>query len=298
MALGITLGYFGVQDRYYHLRRIGSSQVKEEHYHDYFQICYVLRGEMEHYHADKMVSLGQGDAFIIPPGLTHRLVFVSTETEIYSLSFDEHVFSPGFPQSGAYKFLSMLQEKSVATREQPVKRRVILDSDQRKNVQALLECLMREQETAYPREMSSAPSLISAILYTLSQSYYQQPQNAEEFNEATAYANTLTRCTEYIDQHYMEHITLDILVKQFALSRSTFCTLFPQFTGLSLKQYISRKRILEAEALIRSHPELPLQEVASMVGYEEISTFYRNFVRIAGVSPSKYKEICSGKEDT
>jgi len=295
MARGITLGYFGVQDRHYHLRRIRSTQVMEDHYHDFFQICYVLRGEIEHYHADKTVSLGRGDAFIIPPGLTHRLVFVGDESEVYSLSFDENVFGPGFSQSGAYKFLATLQEKAVATREQPIKRRVILDSEQRQNVQALLECLMREQETNYLREMTSAPSLISAILYTLSQSYYQQPQNEAEFHEMTAYTNALTRCAEYIDQHYREHITLEVLVKQFAMSRSTFCTLFPQFTGFSLKQYISRKRILEAEALIRSHPELSISEVAAMVGYEETSTFYRNFIRVAGVSPSKYKEICSGK---
>ena len=89
--------------------------------------------------------------------------------------------------------------------------------------------------------------------------------------------------------------TLEVLLKQFGMSRTTFCTLFPQFTGLSLKQYLSRKRILEAEALIRSRPDLPLTEVAEKVGYDEISTFYRNFVRIAGVAPSKYKEICGGK---
>ena len=293
MALGITLGYFGVQDRNYKLRRIQSTQVKEEHYHDFFQICFVLRGEIQHHHANKMVSLGQGDAFIVPPGLTHRLVFVGDETEIYSLSFNENVFSPGFSQSEAYQFLSMLQNGSVTTREQPIKRRIILDSDQRKNVQALLECLMREQERDHMPGTSSAPSLIAALLYTLSQSYYRQPQNEAEFNEITAYTNALTRCTEYIDQHYREHITLDVLAKQFAMSRSMFCTLFPQFTGYSLKQYISRKRILEAEALIRSCPELSLGEVADMVGYDEASTFYRNFVRIAGVSPSKYKEICS-----
>ena len=28
-----------------------------------------------------------------------------------------------------------------------------------------------------------------------------------------------------------------------------------------------------------------------MVGYNDSSTFYRNFVRVAGVSPSKYKAL-------
>lgn len=295
MVRRITLEYFGAEDRSYNLRRISDSQIKENHYHDFFQICYVLRGQIQHSHNGKMIPLGRGDAFIIPPGLSHELHFGGDESEVYSLSFDEKIFSPGFPQSGAHKFLVTLQGDPRVTREQPLKLRVSLDSDQRQSVQALMECIMREQQRDHTGEMTAAPSLIAAILYILSQSYYQQPQNEEEYNELTAYTNILSSCTEYLDQHYNEHITLEVLLKQFGMSRTTFCTLFPQFTGLSLKQYLSRKRILEAEALIRSRPDLPLTEVAEKVGYDEISTFYRNFVRIAGVAPSKYKEICGGK---
>lgn len=295
MTQRITLDYFSAAERHYNLRRISDSQIKENHYHDFFQICFVLRGQIEHCHDGKMIPLGRGDAFIIPPGLSHELRFTGDESEIYSLSFEESIFHPGFPQSGAHKFLVTLQGNPLAAREQPLKLRVSLDADQRQTVQALMECLMREQQRDHTGEMTAAPSLIAAILYILSQSYYQQPQNEEEYNEVTAYNNILSSCAEYLDQHYNEHITLEVLLKQFGMSRSSFCTLFPQFTGLSLKQYLSRKRILEAEALIRSRPELPMSEVAERVGYEEISTFYRNFVRIAGVSPSKYKEICTVK---
>ena len=295
MVRRITLDYFGAADRYYNLRKITDSQIKENHYHDFFQICYVLRGQIEHLHDGKMIPLGRGDAFIIPPGLSHELRFASDESEIYSLSFDENIFSPGFPQSGAHKFMLALQGNPLSTREQPLKLRVSLETDQRQNVQAMMECIMREQQRDHTGEMTAVPSCIAAILYVLSQSYYKQPQNEGEYNELATYTNTLTSCTEYLDRHYNEHITLEVLIKQFGMSRTTFCTLFPQFTGLSLKQYISRKRILEAEALIRSRPDLPLSEVAEKVGYEEISTFYRNFVRIAGVAPSKYKEICGGK---
>lgn len=295
MVRRITLDYFGAADRSYNLRRICDSQIKENHYHDFFQICYVLRGQIEHYHDGKMIPLGRGDAFIIPPGLSHELRFSGDESEIFSLSFDENIFSPGFPQSGAHKFLLTLQDNPLAKREQPLKLRVSLESDQRQNVQALMECIMREQQRDHTGEMTAVPSCIAGILYVLSQSYYRQPQNKEEYSEIAAYTDILSNCTEYLDQHYNEHITLDVLLKQFGMSRTTFCTLFPQFTGLSLKQYLSRKRILEAEALIRSRPDLSLSEIAEMVGYEEISTFYRNFVRVAGVSPSKYKEICGGK---
>ncbi len=218
-------------------------------------------------------------------------MFTGEAPEIYSLSFDEGLFSSGFSQTAAYRFLAALEENAVAAHEQPVKLRIALDPRQQQNVQSLFECLSREQEAGDTLEMSSAASLIAAILYTLAQSYYKQPQNKAEFSAMKLYEQTLARCVEYLDGNYREHITLDILVKKFAMSRSSFCTLFPQFTGLSLKQYLTRKRILEAEALMRSRPELTLSEIASMVGYNDTSTFYRNFIRVAGVSPSEYRSL-------
>ena len=126
----------------------------------------------------------------------------------------------------------------------------------------------------------------------LAQGYYQQPHNAHQFSELVNYNSTLLQCTRYIDQHFKQPLSLTALAKQFGLSRSAFCAVFPQFTGLPLRRYIAQKRILEAQRLIRSHPNLPLNQIALEVGYEDFSTFYRNFLRVAGVSPSKYRDLC------
>lgn len=159
-----------------------------------------------------------------------------------------------------------------------------------------MDCLLRQQQSDCPPELSAASSLISSILYLLAQGYYRQPQNAGKLDELLSYNSTLLQCTRYIDQHYDQPLTLTSLAKQFGLSRSAFCSVFPQFTGLSLRRYIAQKRIAQAQLLIRSQPELPLAQIAAEVGYEDTSTFYRNFLRISGVSPSQYRTLWSGKE--
>jgi two-component system response regulator YesN len=161
-----------------------------------------------------------------------------------------------------------------------------------------MESLTRQLQSDCPPELSAAPSLISSVLYLLAQSYYQQPQNADQLQDLVNDNSTLLQCTRYIDQHYKEPLSLTSLSKQFGLSRSAFCTLFPQFTGVSLRQYISQKRIQEAQLLIRSHPELPLSQIAMEVGYEDHSTFYRNFLRLTNISPSQYREFCMGEKDS
>lgn len=288
MAELITLDRFDAAARQYHIYRIRSSTVSHQtHYHDYYQVCFVISGELLHRQGDEEVLLLPGDAFVIPPGFSHSLQFTGKTAEIYSLSFAPTVFDTGFRRSNAWRFLSELQpDPSV-----PVRLRIILDKDACKSTLSLMECLLRHLQTDCPAQLSAAPGIISAIVCLLAQSYYQQPQNAHQLDQLTDYNHTLLQCTQYIDTHYKENISLTALAKQFGLSRAAFCAVFPQFTGLSPHKYIAQKRIQEAQMLIRSHPARPLHQIAVEVGYDDPSTFYRNFLRFAGMSPAKYRQV-------
>lgn len=289
MAQLVTLEQFQASRRHYHISRIQSSELdRQTHYHDYFQVCFATCGEILHCQEGEAVSLGAGDAFIVPPGFVHSLHFNHTCSEVYSLAFEESLFHAGFSQSNAYQFLSGLRTGSG----QSVRLRLVLDEGQRRSIHSLMECLLLQQETEGSPELSAAPSLISSVLYLLAQSYYQQPQNVDRLDELVHYNSALLQCTRYIDRNYRQPISLTALAKQFGLSRSAFCAVFPQFTGLSLRRYIAQKRIQEAQMRIRSNPELALGEIAMAVGYEDASTFYRNFLRESGMSPSKYRELC------
>ena len=297
MAEHITLEHFRATERRYHVYRIKSSALDHQsHYHDYFQVCFVTGGRVLHRQEGDEVELGPGDAFIVPPGFTHSLHFASTYSQLYSLSFEPELFHPGFSQSNAYRFLAQLNSGTNTLSKHSVRLRVVLDEGQQQNLRALMDCLIRQQELTCPAELSAAPSLISSIVYLLAQGYYQQPQNARRLKELTDYNDTLLQCTRYIDQNFCKSISLAGLSKQFGLSRSAFCALFPQFTGQSLRRYVAQKRILEAQRLIRTYPHRPLTQIAAEVGYEDSSTFYRNFLKITGVSPTTYRQNCNTAE--
>lgn len=289
MHTQITLEYFHAKQRHYHIYPLSDSIVAERpHSHDYFQVCYVIKGQLAHSVQDKTVQLGQGDVFIIPPGVTHRIAFVGKHTQIDSLCFTEQLFSPGFPQSHAYQFLLKLQTWDSA---QPVRLRLEPDEEQRKTIRCLLQSISREQEAAWPRQLTAAASLVSALLCVLAQCYYQQPHNRQAYQQLDENREIMEGCIAYIDAHYTQSLAQKELLRIFGLSRSAFSAMFPRYTGLSLKQYINQKRITRAQELLREQPKLSLQQVADRVGYGEISTFYRNFVQITGVPPSQYRAI-------
>lgn len=290
MTKQITLDYFAARERHYHIHQISSSDVAEQlHSHDYYQVCFVDAGQIEHAQPAQNVRLGQGDVFIVPPGFSHRIGFVGKNTRIYSLSFEEGLFSPGFSQTHVYQFLLKLQEKAAGA--QPIRLRLMPEEGQLTSLRSLMECLLREQEAQWPRQLTAAASITAAILHILAQCYYQQPQNEGAYREMTQSQQIMESCIRYIDEHYKEPLNQTQLLKRFAISRSAFCAAFAQQTGLSLKQYISTKRVQKAQNLLREDPSLPLQQVADQVGYGEISTFYRNFIQVAGVSPSKYRSL-------
>lgn len=298
MAELITLEQFQATMRHYHIYRIRETKIAHlDHYHNYYQVCYVVSGEILHRQNDDAVALCAGDAFIVPPGLTHSLHFNNAYAEIYSLAFEESLFAPGFPQSNAYQFLESLRSKAAVPTHNSIRLCITLNRDQRRLIENLLECLIQQQQNDCPPGLSSAPSITAAIVYLLAQSYYQHPQNTSELDELANYNSTLLQCVAYIDAHFREPISLTELAKRFGISRSSFCSVFPQFTGMPLQKYVAQKRIKEAQILIRSYPEKSISQIATEVGYQDDSTFYRNFLRITGVPPLKYKNNFRYRDD-
>lgn len=291
MSEFVELNHFGAAGRHYHIYRIRSTYLDHQsHYHNYYQICFVVSGELQHSQEGETVRLSAGDAFIVPPGFVHALHFENTRSEIYSLAFEQALFAPGFSQSEAGRFLAGLQAGSPGTLG--VRLRILLGKSQRKHLQNLLECLIWQQQAQCPNSLSAAAHLVAAALQILVQSYYSQPQNAPQ-DPPVQNTGAIEQCLEYIDSHYRQDLSLAYLCKKFGLSRSVFCAAFSQLAGVPLRQYIAQKRIHEAQMLIRTQRSLPLSQVAAAVGYEDETTFYRNFLRVAGVTPSQYRSLWS-----
>lgn len=282
-----TLDFYGVSEQGYHIQRIRSTvEDGRMHYHKHYQIGLVLSGALKHRKNIKYATLLPGDCFVVPPGYSHSLHFLTKDTELYSLCFDESLIPQGMLESGLQQFLFGLQNETADTR---VLLRLSPDARQREGVRALMELLHKEQDSEHLPELSSAPALVCAVLYLLAQAYYNMPYNTVLLADITGHNSNIRRCIRYVDQNFRQKLTPEGLAKRFGMSRAALCAAFSQHAGMSLHKYISRKRILEAQLQIRTKSGLPLSQIAREVGYEDESTFYRNFLRIAGMSPTDYR---------
>lgn len=89
----------------------------------------------------------------------------------------------------------------------------------------------------------------------------------------------------YINKNFMREISLEDLERRFFISKYHLCHIFPKITGLTVHQYITRKRLALAQELVKSGESL--SEAAKHCGFNSYSSFYRAYLNEYGVSPKK-----------
>lgn len=92
----------------------------------------------------------------------------------------------------------------------------------------------------------------------------------------------------YIQQHYMEELTLEALADKVHLSPSYLSKLFKRETGENLSIYIQNVRIQQAKILLRT-TDLKTYEVAERIGISDPVYFSRTFKKITGIKPKDFR---------
>jgi AraC-like DNA-binding protein len=103
------------------------------------------------------------------------------------------------------------------------------------------------------------------------------------------HADVLQKALTYINHRYAEEITLDEVAGSVFLSPTYFSKLFSEEMGCRFTAYLNKVRIEKGKLLLKGS-DIPLVDVAGLVGYEDQSYFTKVFKRITGVSPGKYRE--------
>ena len=98
---------------------------------------------------------------------------------------------------------------------------------------------------------------------------------------------------DYIDRHFMEELSVDDLSARVHMSTSGLAHQFKKRFGFAPIQYIIRRRIGEAQALLVS-TDLSITEVSARIGYDNISYFNNQFKKFTGLSPQSYRKYKVG----
>lgn len=94
----------------------------------------------------------------------------------------------------------------------------------------------------------------------------------------------------YLDEHYAEKISLDLLAEQFYLNKFYLSRIFKEQFGTTVMSYLDQVRITHAKHLLR-FSDHTMEEIGREVGIEESSYFNRVFRKIEGITPGAYRKL-------
>ncbi len=99
----------------------------------------------------------------------------------------------------------------------------------------------------------------------------------------------MVMAVEYIRENYQTDINMAVVSNYVSMNYTLFSTAFKNFTGTNFVSYVRDLRIEEAKRLLAKTP-LRINEIGSMVGYDNDKHFLKNFKSQVGVSPGEYRK--------
>ncbi len=105
----------------------------------------------------------------------------------------------------------------------------------------------------------------------------------------TAEYTDLQRLELYLEQHYMEKLSLASISEGLNISRTKLCTLAKRLSGgKTLSRIIAERRVAAAKLLLTAN-DRPISEVAESVGISDYNYFTKVFRSITGMTPSAFR---------
>ncbi|MDF1752736.1 MAG: AraC family transcriptional regulator [Verrucomicrobiales bacterium] len=107
--------------------------------------------------------------------------------------------------------------------------------------------------------------------------------------KTTTEPDIVTKAKRYINANLEDKITLEKTAQHAGISSYYFCKLFKQHTGMTLTEYINRRRVEWAKRQLLD-PRSRITEIAYDVGFQSLSQFNRSFSKYTGMSPSQFRK--------
>lgn len=260
------------------------------HFHDYFQIWYVSKGEFIHTVDNRPYTIRKGDLFVVAPFTLHS-IHVESDREMEIIGCE---FMPGFvnerfdDQTADQAFFDAGYLEHFWHNDCTAQSQMTLDGVTEGRIRNLMLEMLSEYERRTPFFQMVLKSNLLVMLSIIIRQVNGDVVRAG-FEKSEKYLDIMTRVVDYIHTNVHEDIKLEHVCTIANMSKSTFCSLFKEWTGKTFNRYLIDLRILNAMTLLQ-RPTLSVTDVCYATGFNELSYFCRIFKKYTGISPNDFRK--------
>lgn len=225
----------------------------EKHQHEKAQLVYAQQGLLHLHIGDKKLFLPGRYCAFIPAATPHQIWSNSHGLFIRSIHLDVLAEQPPLPKQAVVFAASALLTEMIMYTE---------------------KWSGQQAQKGFKRDFYNVlQKLLPAEIAQAVRVYL--PTTSDE---------KLGQVIEYLQTHLQEKQSMSSVAKRFGFSQRTLTRLFSSQLGVSFSGYLKRARMIKALELIENGYN-NVSQIAFQVGYESLSTFSNNFLKIHGKRP-------------
>ncbi|OAS19027.1 AraC family transcriptional regulator [Paenibacillus oryzisoli] len=249
------------------------NEIHALHWHEFYELCFVLRGRGMNTVNGTAHELRKGSLFLLTPADFHEIYSYPDEPmELYNLVFDEKLLDQGMRE---FMFGQVAEYM------------VDLNEAHHDAIESEFSMIRDEVQLMKPGHSILIKGAFERILLYLFRTFHDG-KGQPELPVTPSQSSTLQRALVYMHHHFREELRLEDAAKQAGLAPNYFSLVFHKMTGISFQIYLQGLRLQFAKSLLQAS-DIPITEICFASGFNTLTHFERAFKQKYGSSPRTFR---------
>lgn len=251
------------------------------HAHPWVEFAYMYSGRCVQTINSHPVTLEQGQVLLLDRDAVHKLPVLGDDDILLNIFLWKDYLTVGFFNRISEKNIVSQFLINAITEGITHNNYILFDARQSRRLPLFIQEFFCEMYDPGESSFDILKNLFILILTELIRFY------SESRDVKLPQKNHVLSILRYIERNYRK-ITLTDTAEAFNLNPQYLSNLLKKTTGSSFQALVTNQRMLAACQLL-TNSSLAITEIASQVGCENTTFFYRKFQSIYGCSPSEYR---------
>ena len=250
----------------------------ESHTHNYYEFYFFLEGNVDMIIEGDVFSMHPGDLVLIPPKIRHH-----AEIRNQELPYRRFVF--WISREYCKRLLELSPDYVYLMQHVEVAGDYVFSNDiiTFNTIQSKVFALIDEMRSNRFGRDARITLCVNDLILHLNRIVHERNYPRSEKEDKNLYQSL----AEYIEKNLEGNLSLEHLAEVFYVSKYHIDHTFKDHTGLSIHQYITKKRLTACREAILGGSEIT--QAYLMFGFGDYSSFYRAFKKEYGISPREFR---------
>lgn len=263
------------------IRRQPGFSMPVKHFHNEYEIYYLLEGERYYFIGQQTYHVKQGSLVLICPNQIHQTSPCGTlGHDRILIGLNESPFADFFAASGEMTLPGFFKQYSGVMELAPEVQLL---------AQTLLTDMAHELALKKPGYRHIAMSRLSLLFFQICRQSCHLEDHPQTALSTQLRHRKVDEVAAYIVENYNQPLSLESIAAHFYINKCYLSRIFKEATGFTVNEYLNMNRIRQARHML-VNTGASITAISEALGYDSITYFERVFRQYTDLSPSHYRK--------